>query len=227
MHSTFKLDREGNALYDARGLQLDLATRTWRAPVDADGAPAAPAGETVDLAAAVRWLQRESKRPLRIPIGVIGPRQATIAQLAAAERIGAGLADLGLFVICGGQQGVMQAVSEGVKRAGGIAIGVLPDASPDTANDYVRIIIATGLGEARNVVIARAALCLVAIGDSLGTLAEVAFGRQFGKVVIGIEGAARLQGVRHVATSDAAIAAVGACVLGVETGADDAEHALP
>jgi uncharacterized protein (TIGR00725 family) len=225
MHLTFKLDREGNALYDARGLQFDLATRTWGAPVT--GAPAPPAGETVDLAAAVRWLQRESKRPLRVPIGVIGPREATVGQLAAAERIGAGLADLGLFVICGGLQGVMQAVAEGVKRAGGIAIGVLPEGTPDAANDYVRIIIATGLGEARNAVIARAALCLVAIGDSPGTLTEVVFGRQFGKVVIGVEGAARVEGVRHVTSCDAAITAVSACVLAVTTGPDDVGHALP
>ena len=227
MHLTFKLDREGNALYDARGLRLDLATRTWAAPAAVDGAPVGPAGETVDLATAMRWLQRESRRPLRVPIGVIGPRQATVAQLVAAERVGAGLADLGLFVVCGGHQGVMQAVAEGVKRAGGIAIGVLPEGTPDTANDYVRIILATGLGEARNAVIARAAFCLVAIGDSLGTLTEVAFGRQFGKVVIGMEGAARVNGVRHVATTDAALAAVSACVLGVESGADDAGHALP
>lgn len=227
MHLTFTLDREGNALYDTRGLQFDLATRTWAAPVALDGGPAEPAGETVDLATAVRWLQRESKRPLRVPIGVIGPREATGAQLAAAERVGAGLADLGLFVICGGHQGVMQAVCEGVKRAGGIAIGVLPEGTPEAANDYCRIVLATGLGEARNAVIARAALCLVAIGDSPGTLTEVAFGRQFGKIVIGMEGASRMHGVRHVATTDAALAAVGACVLGVTAGADDVAHALP
>ncbi|MEO9162592.1 MAG: hypothetical protein ABI349_09385, partial [Casimicrobiaceae bacterium] len=58
--------------------------------------------------------------------------------------------------------------------------------------------IATGIGEARNALIARASLCLVAIGNSFGTLSEVALGRQFDKLVIGLEGAAHVDGVRHV-----------------------------
>lgn len=47
--------------------------------------------------------------------------------------------------------------------------------------------------------IARAALCLVAIGNSFGALSEAPFGRQFGKLVVGLEVAARVEGVVHVA----------------------------
>jgi hypothetical protein len=67
-------------------------------------------------------------------------------------------------------------------------------------------------------VIARAALCLVAIGDNFGTLSEVALGRNFGKTVIGLEGAARVDGVVHVATPAEALREVARCVLAARIG---------
>ncbi len=73
--------------------------------------------------------------------------------------------------------------------------------------------LATGIGEARNALIARASLCLVAIGDSYGTLSEVALGRQFGKRVFGLAGAANVDGVEHVATAGEAIDRVAGVLL--------------
>jgi uncharacterized protein (TIGR00725 family) len=84
----------------------------------------------------------------------------------------------------------------------------LPDNEPSLANPHIDIVIATGIGEARNALIARASLCIVAIGDSYGTLSEVALGLQFGKLVIGLEGAAHVEGVRHVADASAAIGTI-------------------
>ena len=75
--------------------------------------------------------------------------------------------------------------------------------------------VATGIGEARNALIARASFCLVAIGDSYGTLSEVALGRQFGKLVIGMEGAARVEGVVHVENTQSAVERVAMAVLGL------------
>ena len=154
------------------------------------------------------------RQKFRVPIGVVGPREATPEQLAAAEAVGAGLAAMGLSMICGGRQGVMEAACRGVARAGGISIGLLPEADPGAANPHVSIVIATGIGEARNALIARAAHCLVAIGDSYGTLSEVALGLQFGKTVIGLAGAARVPGVQHVDGVEAALDAVADAVLG-------------
>jgi len=210
MSDTYRLDRAARVLFDQRGRAFDPIARQWAE------APLAnpPGAETIATTAAVTWLQKESGRPLRIPVGVIGPRAANPAQLAAAERIGAGLADMGLIVVCGGRGGVMQAVCEGVRRCGGLSIGLLPDASAEAANPHVTVALATGIGEARNALIARASLCLVAIGDSYGTLSEVALGLQFGKAVIGVEGAAQVEGVRHVATTDDALAQVARVVLG-------------
>ncbi len=107
----------------------------------------------------------------------------------------------------------MQAVCEGVARVGGLSIGLLPDADASQANPFVGVVIATGIGEARNALIARASFCLIAIGDSYGTLSEVALGRQFGKTVIGLEGAAHVDGVEHVDTARDAIARVAELAL--------------
>ena len=79
--------------------------------------------------------------------------------------------------------------------------------------------IATGIGEARNAIIARAACCLVAIGDSFGTLSEVALGRQFGKLVIGLDGAAQVDGVVMADSVAGALELVATCING--TGRSD------
>ena len=210
MSATFRVDRKRSALLDAAGRQLDPISRTWRA---IDSRSHADALESVDAIGAVTWLQRESGHPLRVPIGVIGPREATDAQLAAALEVGELLGDCGLTVICGGRQGVMQAVCEGVARVGGLSIGLLPETDPTAANPYVGVAIATGIGEARNALIARASLCLIAIGDSFGTLSEVALGRHFGKLVVGLEDAADVDGVRHAGTARDAVEIVAEAVL--------------
>lgn len=157
--------------------------------------------------------QRQRERALRVPVGVIGPRAATPAQIEAAREVGRGVARMGLALICGGRAGVMEGACRGAAEAGGIAIGVLPDTDPAEANAHATVVLATGIGEARNAVIARAALCLVAIGDNFGTLSEVAFGRQFGKLVVGLEGAPRVDGVVHVDSPAAALEQVARCAL--------------
>ena len=202
------LDRGRRRLSDVSGRRFDPTTRTWIADT--------VRGELhVAARDAVSWLQRESGAPLREPIGVIGPRAAAGSQLAAAEAIGGGLARMGLAVICGGRQGVMEAVAKGAAEAGGTAIGLLPEADAREANRYLTFAIATGIGEARNALIARASFCLIAIGDSYGTLSEVALGLQFGKCVFGLDRAARLDGVRHCLDPDEALDRVALHVLGL------------
>jgi uncharacterized protein (TIGR00725 family) len=212
MSGTFRLDRARDALLDSTGRRFDPATRRWES---AGITSRTDAREEVDAIAAVTWLQRESGYALRVPIGVIGPREATDAQLAAALAVGELLGDCRLTVICGGRQGVMQAVCEGVARVGGWSIGLLPDIDPAAANPFVSVAIATGIGEARNALIARASFCLIAIGNSFGTLSEVALGRQFGKTVIGLEGAAEVEGVQHADTAREAVAMAAEAILGV------------
>jgi uncharacterized protein (TIGR00725 family) len=200
------LDRQTGTLFNG-AQRFDPAARTWQAAAaPADAAP-------VDLRQAVRWLQSDSAHRVRTPVGVIGPREARPEQLAIAEAIGRGLAELGLAIVCGGRQGIMEAVCRGSAARGGVSIGLLPETDSALANPYVTVPIATGIGEARNALVARAALCLVAIGDSYGTLSEVALGLQFGKRVLGLAGAARVDGVRHCASPDEALDAVARVLL--------------
>jgi uncharacterized protein (TIGR00725 family) len=200
------LDRQTGALFHG-AQRFDPAARMWQA------ASASAGAEPVDPRAAVRWLQHDSKHRIRMPVGVIGPREASGAQLAIAEAIGAGLAQLGFAIVCGGRQGIMEAVCRGSAAQGGVSIGLLPETDATLANAYVTVPIATGIGEARNALVARAALCLVAIGDSYGTLSEVALGLQFGKRVFGLAGAAQIKGVRACTSADEAIEAVARVAL--------------
>jgi uncharacterized protein (TIGR00725 family) len=203
--SGLALDRAAGILsHEALG-RFDPAARVWR-PAPAHGAP-------VGLREAVRWLQRESGRPCRAPVGVIGTRAASEAQLAVATALGRGLAELGVVVLSGGLVGVMAAVSRGAAEAGGTVVGVLPDGDWRTANPWVTIPIATGLGVARNAIIARAALVLVAVGGGYGTLSEIAFGLQFGKPVLGFFDVAPAAGVALVANVDEALDRVARVVL--------------
>jgi uncharacterized protein (TIGR00725 family) len=204
------LDRARGVLGERGGGRcFDPARRLWQ--------PGQPGGgEPLSAVAAATWLQRDSGHPLRQPIGVIGPSDATEAQLAAAAAVGRGLGAIGLTIVCGGRGGVMEAVCRGAADSGGLTIGLLPGPDCAAANPFVAVPLATGIGEARNALIARAAFCLVAIGDSFGTLSEVALGLQFGRRVIGLAGAAQIAGVRHVATAEAAIESVARLVLALD-----------
>ena len=153
----------------------------------------------------MRWLQRESGSPCRVPIGVIGPREAGETERDAAFAIGAGLARLGLTMLCGGKGGVMEAACAGVASAGGLSIGLLPDDDWQAANAFVGVPIATGIGVARNAIIARAALALIAIGGGYGTLSEIAYGMQFGRPVLTLCNAPTVAGSQPCAGPDDAL----------------------
>lgn len=171
-----------------------------------------PSGDAREAAAR---RQRDAATRLRQPVAVIGPREASEAQLAAAEQVGAALARIGFTVVCGGRQGIMEAVCRGVAAGKGISIGLLPDTEAAAANAYVTVPIATGIGEARNAIVARAGFCLVVIGDSYGTLSEVALGLQFGRPVFGLLGAASVKGVTQCESVDAAVEGVCKVALGL------------
>ncbi len=124
---------------------------------------------------------------LREIIAVIGGRRVEKALLEEAEKVGRLIAKRGSVLVCGGLTGVMEAVSRGAKAEGGLTVGILPQDHKREANEYVDIPIATGLGIGRNVIIARTADALIAIGGEYGTLSEIAFALQMGKPVVGIK----------------------------------------
>ena len=78
----------------------------------------------------------------------------------------------------------MEAASRGAKSEGGITVGILPQNDSSAANQFIDIPITTGLGIGRNVIIARTADALIAVGGAYGTLSEIAFALQMGKPVV-------------------------------------------
>jgi uncharacterized protein (TIGR00725 family) len=126
-----------------------------------------------------------TERPLRV--SVAGSGQATPEEISVAEETGRLLAQRGAVLICGGLGGVMEAACRGASSAGGITIGILPGSNPQSANQYVLIPIATGLGEARNALVATASDALIAIGGKLGTLSEIALAMRSGIPVVGLD----------------------------------------
>jgi len=202
------LDARQRSLRDANGRVFDLATHQWYAD---DGTMT---GRKISATDALRWLQRDSGHPRREPVGVVGGRRASADELAKAHALGAALAKAGCAVLCGGRGGVMRAACEGVASAGGISIGLLPGDTITDANDAVTVPLATGLGYARNAVIARASMCLVSIGGSYGTVSELALAMQGGKAVFVLKGSPTIDGVEVVGSVDAAMDAVARVALG-------------
>jgi len=119
-------------------------------------------------------------------IAVCGAGHCGAALAALAEEIGRRAAEAGATLVCGGLGGVMAAACRGARSVGGTTVGILPGDDTRAANPDVLIPIATGMGEARNVVIVRTADVVIAIGGEYGTLSEIALARKIGRVVIGL-----------------------------------------
>jgi uncharacterized protein (TIGR00725 family) len=120
-------------------------------------------------------------------IAVCGAGHADAALAALAEETGRRVAESGAMLVCGGLGGVMAAACGGARAAGGITVGILPGGDTGDANPDVLVPIASGMGEARNLLIVRTADVVIAIGGEYGTLSEIALARKIGRAVIGLE----------------------------------------
>lgn len=109
---------------------------------------------------------------------------ATPEILALAEAVGSELATAGATVLCGGLGGAMDSLALGVRRAGGTCIGLLPGTDTRGASTALSLALPTGLGQARNAVLATAGEALIAIGRGYGTLSEIALARRLGRPVV-------------------------------------------
>jgi uncharacterized protein (TIGR00725 family) len=103
-----------------------------------------------------------------------------------AEEVGRLLAEAGVTVVCGGRGGVMEAAARGAAGAGGAVIGVLPWVSTEDANPYCTQVVATGIGQARNLAVVASGEATIAIGGEWGTLSEIALARNLGRTVVAL-----------------------------------------
>ncbi len=122
----------------------------------------------------------------KLQIAVIGGGTPSVQTADLAEEVGRLIAERDGIVVCGGLEGVMEAVCRGAKSADGRTVGLIPGVDPSQANEFVEIVIPTGFGEARNALIVRAAEVVIALPGQSGTLSEIAFALVAGKPVISL-----------------------------------------
>ena len=205
MSTRFFWSASEKALFGERG-RFDAWTLSWA------GAAQPADAEPVEALAALRLLAANG-RIRGLPVGIIGPKVATDDELRMAERMGAEIARLGLQLLCGGKNGVMEPASKGCLEAGGLPVGLLPDEEWTAANPYVAIPIPSGIGPARNAIIARGCQVLIAIGGGHGTLSEMALGLHFNRPVLALGNAPYVDGAVLCADADEALALMAAHVL--------------
>ncbi len=119
-------------------------------------------------------------------VAVFGPGHPSRKEYNQAAEVGRRLAESGAAVVCGGLYGVMEAACMGAKEAGGTTVGILRTYNPHDANPYVDYVIPTGLGDARNILVATAGSAAIAIAGRLGTLSEIAVALKHGIPVVGL-----------------------------------------
>jgi len=122
----------------------------------------------------------------KIYIGVIGAGQCNHEQYQTALELGQEIARAGAILVCGGMDGVMKAAAEGCRITGGVSLGIIPGVEKQAANEFHDYIIATGFGEARNLVIIRTADVIIALPGKYGTLSEIGFALKMNKPVISL-----------------------------------------
>lgn len=125
-------------------------------------------------------------------ISVIGPNadRCSVSAYSYGLELGEKIIENGHFLICGGLMGIMEAVCKGAHQAKnytfGKTIGILPGLDAAAANDYVDIKIPTGMGVARNIMVANSGEAIIAIAGGAGTLTELAFAWKFRKPVFAV-----------------------------------------
>lgn len=120
-------------------------------------------------------------------IAIIGESNARPHIAKLAEEVGRELARRNIDLVCGGMDGVMEAACRGAKSEGGRTIAILAGSDPLQSNDYVDIPILTGLGYARNVIVVKTGMAVIAVGGAYGTLSEIGHALAEDIPVIGLE----------------------------------------
>jgi len=117
-------------------------------------------------------------------IAVVGSANCSTEEYGVAETIGRLIAGNHATVCCGGLGGVMEAVCRGAKEAGGTTVGVI--LGTGDGNPYLDVVIRTGMGHARNVILVNSGDAVIAVGGGYGTLSEIAVALKTGKSVFGL-----------------------------------------
>jgi uncharacterized protein (TIGR00725 family) len=87
----------------------------------------------------------------------------------------------------------------------GLTVGIVPSYDAATANAGIAIVIPSGMGEARNILVVASGDAVIALPGSYGTQSEVALARKLGKTVIGVQAWQEVPGVLMAQTPAEAV----------------------
>jgi len=138
----------------------------------------------------------------KIQIAVAGGAQASPHEYETARAVGRLIAENGAVLLCGGLGGVMEAACRGAQEQGGTTVGII--SGTGDGNPYLGIVVRTGLGHGRNVLVAQSGDALIAVGGSYGTLSEIAIALKTGCPVFGLA-TWEIEGVVPCGTPDEAV----------------------
>jgi uncharacterized protein (TIGR00725 family) len=142
-----------------------------------------------------------TKDAKRRQVSVVGSSDANSPSVTLAVEVGRAVAELGAALICGGLGGAMEAAARGAKERGGLTIGIVPTYRKDSANAYLDIVIPSGLGHARNVLVVASGDVVIALPGSHGTRSEVSLALALGKPVIGVAAWSEIENVQFVSNT--------------------------
>ena len=143
--------------------------------------------------------------PRRIQIAVIGHGRPSAEVEAWAEEVGERIAECGAIVVCGGLGGVMAAAARGAARRQGTSVGILPGYDPRSAAPDLSVVIPTGLGHTRNVLVVASGDAVVALPGASGTLSEIGLALTLEKPVVAVRAWSHIEGVHVADTSRQAV----------------------
>ncbi len=124
------------------------------------------------------------KKDIKATVSVIGTSEIDEPTKKTVISLGRLLAEEHYAIACGGLSGVMEAICEGAKQAGGLTIGIIPFKEKKFANKYIDIVIPVPFSQARNIVVILAGDACIAIGGKAGTLSELCFAWIYEKPII-------------------------------------------
>jgi uncharacterized protein (TIGR00725 family) len=150
-------------------------------------------------------------------IAVIGASDAPDDICAMAREVGREIASRGAVLISGGRGGVMSAAADGARHAGGHTIGVLPDYDRASANEFIELVVATGMGEARNAIIIASSDAVIALAGGGGTLAEIGFAIKMRRPIVALKSWTEIDGLERVATPREAVELAISLAVGVKS----------
>lgn len=107
-----------------------------------------------------------------------------------AASLGRGLMDAGYRIVTGGLGDLPEAIAKGARASrkyrDGSLIAIVPGFDPSVAGEIADIVLATGMDQARNVIVANSD-AVIAIGGGAGTLSEIAHAWSLKRLILAFD----------------------------------------